>query len=76
MKILSYIKFMNFETIKAFDNYSRIYPLIIELESCNDSDNKFENICNIIKNASFKINQDTEEFIYHSKDDKDNIIIT
>ena len=62
-KIFEYIQGMNEKKITQFENYSRIYPSIIELDRNDDiSENLYEQVNNYIKDATFNISQDTEDF--------------
>ena len=62
-KIFEYIKGMSEKEIAQFENYSRIYPSIIELDRNDDiSENLYEQVNNYIKDATFNISQDTEDF--------------
>ena len=63
-KILNYIKSMKKDTVDRFENYSKIYSSVIDLERNKDTPgNLFETVNNIIKNATFEISQDTENFL-------------
>ena len=66
-KVLEYIKKMSRETISLFENLSKIYLSIIQLE-INDSlsDNIYEKVVNIITDAIFNILQDSENFKYYN----------
>ena len=67
-EIFNYITEMNEEIINQFENYSKIYPYIIELDrNKEDSKNIYDQIYNIIKDSSFNINQDSEELVYFDK---------
>ena len=72
-KIFLNIKSMNETTIKQFENYSKIYESIIELDrNDEDSDNLYKKVNEIIKSASFNIFQDSEKFFYFDgKKDKE-----
>ena len=70
-KILNYIKSMNEKIISKFENYSKIYSSIIELDRNDDiSGNFYEKVFNIIKDAIFDISQDTEKFLYYDDVEK------
>ena len=70
-KILNYIKSMNEKIISKFENYSKIYSSIIELDRNDDiSGNLYEKVFNIIKDAIFDISQDTEKFLYYDDVEK------
>ena len=58
-----YIQRMSEKEITQFENYSRIYPSIIELDRNDDiSENLYEQVYNHIKDAIFDISQDIEDF--------------
>ena len=66
-KIFKYITGLNDEIIKQFENYSKIYSSIIELYRNYDiSENVYEQVISIIKDATFNILQDEEKdnFLY------------
>ena len=68
-RIFEYIKSMKKEEISDFENYSKIYPSTIELDSNDDfSDNIYVQVIKVIKNASFNFLQDTENFLYYDQD--------
>ena len=70
-KIFEHIKSMSPETISDFENYSKIYSSIIELDTNEDfSDNIYDKINNIIKDATFNILQDRENFLYYNDEIK------
>ena len=72
-KIFQYIQTMNEKTIKQFENYSRVYQSVIELDNNDeDSDNLYEQVYDIINDASFNILQDSETFLHRKQDDKGN----
>ncbi len=58
-KIFEYIKTLDYETISQFENYSKIYLLIIELDDTDDDilDNVYDKVFNIIRDAIFNIYQ-------------------
>jgi len=57
------------KTIKQFENYSKIYESVIELDrNDEDSDNIYTKVYNIIKSATFTICQDDEKFLFHEND--------
>ena len=67
----AYIQSMNKETITKFENYSKIYESVIELyNNDEDSDNLYDQVRQIIEDATFNIFQDSEKFFY-GKDSKD-----
>ena len=67
-EILSYIKKMSKETIIQFENFSKMFPSIIELEINDDiSENIYEQVNKIIKQAIFNILQDSENLLYYDK---------
>ena len=70
-KIFTYIQTMNEKTINQFENYSKIYQSVIELER-NDEDtgNLYELVYDIIKDATFNIYQDSEKFLYLGTESK------
>ena len=76
-KIFDYIKALSDNVISQFQNYSKIYSSIIELDS-NDGfeDNIFDKVNNIIKDATFNILQDEENFLYYNDKEKKNENIT
>ena len=63
-EIFEYIKRkLHNKEISQFENYSKIYPSIIELDSNkNFEDNVFDRVNNIIKDVTFNIFQDEEYF--------------
>ena len=64
-KILEYIQKLDEKIIDKFENYSKIYQSIIELDTDDDySDNIYNRVIKIIKGAKFNILQDTENFYY------------
>ena len=67
-KIFTYIKTMNENTISQFENYSKIYLSVIELDRNDISENVYEQVINIIEDATFNILQDTENFLYYKKE--------
>jgi hypothetical protein len=75
-KIFSYIKSMKKETISQFENYSKIYLSVIELDRDDDiSNNIYNQVIGIINDSTFNILQDTENFLYKDeKNDKNNNI--
>jgi len=63
LKILNYIKIMKKDTVDRFENYSKIYWSVIDLERNKDTPGDlFETVNNIIKDATIEISQDTENF--------------
>ena len=59
-KIFSYIKQIDKDKISQFENYSKIYLSVIELDrNDNISENLYEQVFKIIENATFKILQDS-----------------
>ena len=67
-EILSYIKKMNEKTVVQFENFSKVFPSIIELEINGDiGENIYEQVINIIKEATFNILQDSENLLYYDK---------
>lgn len=70
-KIFEYIKKLSDKEILQFDNYSRIYSSIKELDSNDDfEENVFDKVNNIIKDATFNILQDEENFLYYNEKKK------
>ena len=68
-KIFKYIQTMNEERIDQFENYSKIYSSIIELDINNeDSENIYDKVYDIIHDASFNIYQDSEELLYRGNE--------
>ena len=62
-RIFDYIKSMNEDMISKFENYSRIYSSVIELDTFYDnSQNLFEEVNDKIKEEAFHIFQDTDSF--------------
>lgn len=63
-EIFEYIKRkLHNKEISQFENYSKIYPSNIELDSNkNFEDNVFDRVNNIIKDVTFNIFQDEEYF--------------
>ena len=71
-KIFNYIKNMNYNIIEKFIKYSNIYMFIIEFDRNNyDFERTNKIVCDILKEASFNITQDKEEFIYIGNDNKE-----
>jgi len=70
--IFEYIKNkLDNKAILQFENYSNIYPSIIELDSNEDfEDNVFDKVNNIIKDATFNIFQDEQNFLYYNNKEK------
>ena len=62
-EILDYIKLLSEEDISKFVNYSKKYSFIIELDNNYEKDN-FEEIYEIVHDASFAFNIDNEDFCY------------
>ena len=70
-KIFEYIKKLSDKEILQFDNNSRIYSSIIELDSNDDfEENVFDKVNNIIKDVTFNILQDEENFLYYNEKEK------
>ena len=71
-KIFTYIKSMNDNNIiSQFENYSKIYLSVIELDRNDDiSENVYGQINNIIKSSTFTIFQDSEKFLYYDEEKK------
>ncbi len=71
-KIFTYIKSMNDNNIiSQFEDYSKIYLSVIELDRNDDiSENVYGQINNIIKSATFTIFQDSEKFLYYDEEKK------
>ena len=68
IELLSYIQNLDEETINKFEKYSKIYKLIMEFDRNSDnSGNIYEQVINIINNATFHIFRDSEKFIYYDK---------
>ena len=62
-KILFYIKKMNENQISKFENYSKIYSLLIELNIIYDDLEKiYDEVENIIEDKTFNIYQDKNDF--------------
>jgi len=73
LKILNYIKIMKKDTVDRFENYSKIYWSVIDLERNKDTPgNLFETVNNIIKDATIEISQDTEKFLIKDEEKKNN----
>ena len=72
-RIFEYIKRLDYETISQFENYSKIYSSIIELDDTDDdiSDNVYNTVVNIITDATINILQDTENLIYKNKNNEE-----
>ena len=71
-EILTYIKSMSEKTISQFENYSKIYLSVIELNRKEDtSENVYDQVNIIIHDATFNILQDTEEFLYLDYDENE-----
>ena len=62
-EIINYIKLLRPEQIRKFESFSKKYGSIIELDSKTGKD-KFEEIYEIINDASLLFNLDNENFIY------------
>ena len=76
-RIFEYIKALSDNVISQFQNYSKIYSSIIELDSDDGfEDNAFDKVNNIIKDATFNILQDEENFLYYNDKEKKNENIT
>ena len=70
-KIFKYIMALNDQIISQFVNFSKIYSSVIELDRNDDiSENIFEQVNNIIKDATFNILQDYEDFFYYDEKNK------
>jgi len=67
--ILEYIKKLDDKTISQFENYSKIYSSVIELDDTDEdiSDNVYDKVIDIITDATINILQDTENLIYKNK---------
>ena len=65
-KKFEFITTLEDHIIDQFINYSKIYSSVIELYTDNDefSDNVYLNVVRIIKDATFNILQDNENFMY------------
>ena len=62
-RIFDYIKSMDVDMISKFENYSRIYSSVIELDTFYDnSQNLFEEVHDKLKEETFHIFQDTDSF--------------
>jgi len=62
-RIFDYIKSMDEDMISKFENYSRIYSSVIELDTFYDnSQNLFEEVHDKLKEETFHIFQDTDSF--------------
>ena len=71
-KIFDYIKKFDDKTISQFENYSKIYSSIIELDNLeDDSDNVYDKVINIIRDATINILQDTEILTYKNKNNEE-----
>ena len=67
-KILEYITRLGDKEIEKFENYSEIYSSIIELDTDDDfSNNVYDQVVSIIKDATFNILQDNENFLYFNE---------
>jgi len=76
-KIFDIIKKFDEKTISQFENYSKIYSSIIELDTNDDfSDNVYYKVVNIITDATFNILQDTENFLYYNEKEEKHDKIT
>ena len=69
LEIIEHIKYLNEGTIKKMISYSKLYPLIKELDSKNEKD-IFGNIYTIIEDASLTFKLDGEIFRYSNGDEK------
>jgi len=70
-KILEYIQSLGEETISQFEKYSKIYSSVIELDSNDEnSDNAYNKVVNIIRNATFIILQDSEYLLYYNENNE------
>ena len=72
-KIFEYLKTLHYETISQFENYSKIYLSIIELDDTDDDilDNVYDKVVNIIKDATFIIYQNIEILKYKNKNNEE-----
>ena len=61
--IINYLKLLTPKQIKNFESFSKKYGSIIELDSKTGKD-KFEEVYEIINDASLLFNLDNENFIY------------
>ena len=62
-RIYAYIKNMEKTDISKFENYSRIYSSVIELDTFyDDSENLFDEVNDIVKDKAFNIYQDEDDF--------------
>ena len=62
-RIFDYIKSMDEDMISKFENYSRIFSSVIELDTFYDnSQNLFEEVHDKLKEETFHIFQDTDSF--------------
>ena len=62
-KIFIYIKNMNENQISNFEKYSKIYSSLIELDTFYDeTENLYDEVKNIIKDKTFNIYQDEDDF--------------
>ena len=62
-KIFIYIKNMNENQISKFENYSKIYSSLIELDTLYDeTENLYDEVKDIIKDKTFNIYQDEDDF--------------
>ena len=70
-KIFEYIQSLGEEIITQFENYSKIYSSVIELDSNDDnSDNSYDKVVNIIRKATFIILQDSEYLLYYNENNE------
>ena len=68
-KLLFYIKSLSKETIDKFVRYSKKYYSIIEFfRNTENTEGIYQQIFKIINEASFKIEQDSEKFLYFSEE--------
>jgi len=62
--ILKYIKSLSEEKIKTFESFSKKFGSIIELYNKNEKEKPFQEVYNIIQDASLLFNLDNEDFGY------------
>ena len=76
-QILEYLKRMDEKSISQFQNYSKIFPLILELEiNYDESENIYEKVNNIIKDEFLvNISDNKVNILYYFKDNYKNITL-
>ena len=68
-KIFEYIQGLEPSTISQFENYSKIYSSVIELDSNDDNSEEsvYSQVVKYVRNATLNILQDTESMLYYDE---------